>query len=136
MLEEVGLAAAARQYPHQLSGGMRQRVAIARALVTDPRVLLLDEPFSALDVSLRRRMHGLLHELWSKTGKTMVMVTHNIEEAILVGHRVIVLGGAPAEVLLDRDTREKGMKDRYAQPFLALQREIETAIYAEQEAPL
>ena len=128
MLETVGLLDAANAYPHQLSGGMRQRVAIARALIGDPRVLLLDEPFSALDVGLRRRMHGLLRDLWKETGKTMVMVTHSIEEAILVGHRVIVLGGLPARALVDVDTRAPEMKDRYAPAFLALQRRLETFI--------
>lgn len=133
MLADVGLGDATERYPYQLSGGMRQRAAIARAFITDPSVLLLDEPFSALDVSLRRRMHGLLHDLWDKTGKTMVMVTHNIEEAILVGHRLIVLGDAPARVLVDRDVRDEAMKDRYGQPFLDLQREIEGVIYDEED---
>lgn len=128
MLESVGLTESANAYPHQLSGGMRQRVAIARALIGDPRVLLLDEPFSALDVGLRRRMHVLLRELWQETQKTMVMVTHNIEEAILVGHRVIVLGEVPARILVDVDTRAPEMKDRYSSAFLALQRRLETFI--------
>src|SRR5258706_6904488 len=128
MLDTVGLAEASHAYPHELSGGMRQRAAIARALITDPQVLLLDEPFSALDIGLRRRMHKLMHSLWEQTGKTMVMVTHNIEEAILVGHRVIVLGGRPARVLFDVDTRAPGMKDRYARAFLDLQKQLETCI--------
>jgi ABC-type nitrate/sulfonate/bicarbonate transport system ATPase subunit len=129
MLEAVGLVEAARRYPHQLSGGMRQRTAIARALITDPRVLLLDEPFSALDVSLRRRMQELLHDLWAKTNMTMVMVTHSIEEALYVGHRVIVLGGQPARVVIDADTRDPALKDRYSEAYLELQRRIEGVIY-------
>lgn len=129
MLFTVGLAEAATKYPHELSGGMRQRTAIARALVSGPRVLLLDEPFSALDISLRRRMHALMLDLWEKTETTMVMVTHSIEEAIQVGHRVLVLGGRPAEVLIDADTSEGTMKDRYSPEFLALQQRIETVIY-------
>jgi len=129
MLHTVGLAEAATRYPHQLSGGMRQRTAIARALVSDPHVLLLDEPFSALDVSLRRRMHKLMLELWAASGMTMVMVTHNIEEAIQMGHRVIVMGGQPATVLIDADTRSETMKDRYSPDFLALQQKIEAVIY-------
>ncbi|CAB3807349.1 ABC transporter ATP-binding protein [Paraburkholderia fynbosensis] len=128
MLDTVGLADAAHAYPHQLSGGMRQRAAIARALITEPQVLLLDEPFSALDVGLRRRMHVLMHDLWQRTGKTMVMVTHNIEEAILVGHRVIVLGARPARVLFDADTRAPDMRDRYAPAFLDLQKQLESYI--------
>lgn len=129
ILHTVGLTEAAGRYPHQLSGGMRQRTAIARALVSGPEVLLLDEPFSALDVSLRRRMHALMLDLWQKTGKTMVMVTHNIEEAIHVGHRVIVMGDKPARVLIDVDTRADAMKDRYSPEFLALQQQIESVIY-------
>jgi NitT/TauT family transport system ATP-binding protein len=129
MLRTVGLAEAADRYPNQLSGGMRQRTAIARALVSDPHVLLLDEPFSALDISLRRRMHTLVLDLWEKTGKTMVMVTHNIEEALQVGHRVIVLGDRPAKVLIDADTSSDAMKDRYSPEFLALQQRIEAVIY-------
>lgn len=129
MLQAVGLGEASHHYPHQLSGGMRQRTAIARALVAQPQVLLLDEPFSALDVILRRRMQTMLQKLWAETRKTMVMVTHSIEEAILVGHRLIVLGGQPAQVLIDRDTRAPKMKDRYSQEFLGLQQEIESVIY-------
>lgn len=128
-LDIVGLTEAAFRFPHQLSGGMKQRVAIARALVSDPSVVLLDEPFSALDVSLRRRMQDLMLQLWRDTSKTMVMVTHNIEEAIRVGHRVIVLGDLPAKVLIDTDTADKAYNDRYSPEFLKLQKEIETIIY-------
>lgn len=129
MLRTVGLADATDRYPHELSGGMRQRTAIARALVSNPHVLLLDEPFSALDISLRRRMNKLVLDLWATTGKTMVMVTHNVEEALRVGHRVIVLGGRPASVLIDADTRSAAMEDRYSAEFLALQQQIEEVIY-------
>lgn len=129
MLQIVGLAEAADRYPNQLSGGMRQRTAIARALVSDPHVLLLDEPFSALDISLRRRMHALMLDLWGKTGKTMVMVTHSIEEALQVGHRVIVLGDKPARILIDADTSADAMKDRYSPEFLDMQQRIEAVIY-------
>ncbi|MEO1331430.1 MAG: ABC transporter ATP-binding protein [Pseudomonadota bacterium] len=129
MLNKVGLLEAADRYPHQLSGGMRQRAAIARALVSDPRVLLLDEPFSALDVSLRRRMQQLLRKIWEETRKTMVMVTHNVEEAITVGHRVVVLKGPPAVVTIDQDCRSNSLKDRYDPEFLRLQRSLENAIY-------
>lgn len=129
ILETVGLAESAGRYPHQLSGGMRQRTAIARALVADPRVLLLDEPFSALDISLRRRMQGLLGQLWRETRMSMVMVTHNIEEAITVGHRIIVMGGQPATILLERETGAAEFSDRYSNAFLQLQQHIESIIY-------
>jgi ABC-type nitrate/sulfonate/bicarbonate transport system ATPase subunit len=127
MLRHVGLEKAAGHYPHELSGGMRQRVAIARALVTDPKVVLLDEPFSALDVGLRRRMHTLLGDIWRATRTTFVMVTHNVEEALMVGHRVIVLGGRPMSVRLDQ-TLGSGPRDRYAADFQALERQIEALI--------
>jgi ABC-type nitrate/sulfonate/bicarbonate transport system ATPase subunit len=127
MLREVDLVPASSRYPHELSGGMRQRVAIARALVTEPQVLLLDEPFSALDVSLRRRMHALLRQIWSVTRTTFVMVTHSVEEAIMVGHRVIVLGGRPMSVVMDE--RISGtLRERYAPEFLQLQKRIEDLI--------
>lgn len=133
MLSQVGLSAAAERFPQELSGGMRQRTAIGRALISNPQVLLLDEPFSALDISLKRRMHSLMHDLWESTGKSMVMVTHNVEEAISVGHRVIVLGGTPAEILIDRDTSAPAMKDRYSSEFLDLQRTVEAVIYGEND---
>jgi ABC-type nitrate/sulfonate/bicarbonate transport system ATPase subunit len=127
MLHDVDLVHASGKYPHELSGGMRQRVAIARALVTEPRVLLLDEPFSALDVTLRRRMHALLRQIWAATRTTFVMVTHNVEEAIMVGHRVIVLGGRPMSVVMDERIGEH-LKERYAPDFLRLQKRIEDLI--------
>jgi ABC-type nitrate/sulfonate/bicarbonate transport system ATPase subunit len=129
MLDSVGLSEAAGSFPHQLSGGMRQRTAIARALITRPKVLLLDEPFSALDISLKRRMHGLLRSLQEETGTSMVMVTHDVEEAITVGDRVLVLGGNPAQVLVDADTSSDAMRDRYSSDYLRLQKEIEDVIY-------
>ncbi|HET6609489.1 MAG TPA: ABC transporter ATP-binding protein [Rhodopila sp.] len=128
MLELISLTDSASLYPHQLSGGMRQRAAIARALVIRPKVLLLDEPFSALDAGLRRRMQHLLRDVWASTKTTMVMVTHNIEEAILVGHRVIVLGNRPTSILLDVATADKNFDDRYSSAFLGLQRQIEAMI--------
>lgn len=127
MLQDVDLVRASDKYPSELSGGMRQRVAIARALVTQPRVLLLDEPFSALDVSLRRRMHDLLRQIWAATRTTFVMVTHNVEEALMVGHRVIVLGGRPMSVVMDERIGEH-LKERYAPEFLQLQKRIEDLI--------
>lgn len=128
IIETIGLTDAVRRYPHQLSGGMRQRTAIARALVTEPRVLLLDEPFSALDVTLRRRMSDMTNRVWRELGTTMVMVTHNVEEAITMGHRVVILGRQPAQILLNEDTSDPHFKDRYGAAFLDLQRRIENLI--------
>jgi len=99
MLELVGLAAAADKYPRQLSGGMRQRVAIARALAVDPDILLMDEPFAALDAIARARMGHRLLDIWQRTGKTVVFVTHAIEEAVLLSDEIHLMGIAPGRIV-------------------------------------
>jgi NitT/TauT family transport system ATP-binding protein len=99
LLERVGLAADAEKYPRMLSGGERQRVAIARALAVEPEIVLMDEPFSALDVSTRRRLREQLVEIWKQTGKTIVFVTHDIEEALTLADRILVFSGKPAQVI-------------------------------------
>ncbi len=98
MLEMVGLYKFGKQYPHELSGGMQQRVGIARALAIDPEILLMDEPFSALDEFTKERLHEDLLKIWQKTEKTIVFVTHNIQEAVFLSDRVVVLSPHPGRV--------------------------------------
>jgi NitT/TauT family transport system ATP-binding protein len=97
-LRLVGLTKFRRHYPHQLSGGMRQRSAIARAFVTDPAMLLMDEPFAALDAQNRVLLQAELVRIWEETGKTVVYVTHSIEEALLLGDRCVVMTAQPGRI--------------------------------------
>jgi NitT/TauT family transport system ATP-binding protein len=97
-LRLVGLVKFRRYYPHQLSGGMRQRGAIARAFVTDPAVLLMDEPFAALDAQNRVILQAELVRIWEETGKTVVYITHSIEEALLLGDRTVVMTAQPGRI--------------------------------------
>jgi NitT/TauT family transport system ATP-binding protein len=97
-IEMMGIGYAAGRYPHTLSGGMKQRVAIARALALQPDVLLMDEPFGALDAITRSRLQRELNETWKQTGVTILFVTHSIQEAVLVGHRIMVMSPAPSRI--------------------------------------
>ena len=101
LLERVGLHDFARKKPHELSGGMRQRVAICRALVYDPELLLMDEPFSALDAITRDEMNELLLDLWQQYNKTALFVTHSIREAVFLADRVLVMTRRPATIVED-----------------------------------
>jgi NitT/TauT family transport system ATP-binding protein len=97
-LDLVGLTAFAERYPHELSGGMKQRVAIARSLAYDPEVLLMDEPFAALDAQTRETLQGELLRIWRATGKTIIFITHGIDEAVVLGQRVAVMTSRPGRI--------------------------------------
>lgn len=102
LLEQVGLTQWIDHYPHQLSGGMRKRAALARTLVYNPPVVLMDEPFGALDAETRAQLQAELLALWSSEKKTILFVTHDINEAIALGDRVVVLSGSPGRIVLER----------------------------------
>src|SRR5206468_3117190 len=97
-IEKVKLTDFAHSYPHTLSGGMKQRVAIARGMAMEPDILLMDEPFAALDALTRRRMQDELLQLWDETRFTVLFVTHSIPEAIRLGHRILLLSPHPGQV--------------------------------------
>jgi NitT/TauT family transport system ATP-binding protein len=123
MLQLVGLGAFADALPRELSGGMRQRAALARALVHDPDVLLLDEPFGALDALTRERMSYELLRLWEMDRKTVIMVTHDIQEAVLLGDRVLTMSPRPGrierELIIDLP-RPRRVEDLYSARFIEL----------------
>lgn len=105
-LDKVGLAGFANAYPHTLSGGMKQRVAIARALAMQPRILLMDEPFAALDALTRRKMQEELLRLWDEARFTLLFVTHSIEEALIVGNRILLLSPHPGRVRAELNSHQ------------------------------
>ncbi|GAB4528648.1 MAG: ABC transporter ATP-binding protein [Anaerolineales bacterium] len=131
MLRLVNLAHFADTYPADLSGGMAQRVALARALVTDPQVLLMDEPFGALDALTREQMSAELQRIWQSRRKTVLMVTHSIAEAVLLADRVLVLSPRPAQLRLDVPIplpRPRHDEMRYTPQFTALTRRLRQAL--------
>lgn len=133
-LDKVGLAGFADAYPHTLSGGMKQRVAIARALAMQPRVLLMDEPFAALDALTRRRMQEELMALWEDVRFTLLFVTHSIEEALVLGSRVLLLSPHPGRVRAELNAHAFGLHSQGSAGFQAAARRIHDLLF-ESPAP-
>jgi len=127
-LVKVGLARALDAYPHTLSGGMKQRAAIARALATEPDVLLMDEPFAALDALTRRKLQEDLLQLAEAHGFTVVFVTHAIDEAVLIGTRLHVLAAHPGRTLATFDASQFGLAERGTPAFEGLVRDVDALL--------
>ena len=129
-LEMIGLTAFAESFPHQLSGGMKQRVAIARVLANDARVVLMDEPFGALDAMTRERLQDELLGLWASTGLTIVFVTHAIEEAIFLADRVVVMSPGPGRIVRDVRIGLPRPRDVSSPEFNVLRRELSALLHS------
>ena len=133
-LNVVGLTRFAEAYPKQLSGGMKQRVAIARALAAEPEVLLMDEPFGALDAQTKEQMQQFLRELWHQTHTTVLMITHDVEEAIFLSQRVYVMGTNPGMIqraIAIELPADRNLEIKLSTQFLEIKREVIHALRGE-----
>jgi ABC-type nitrate/sulfonate/bicarbonate transport system ATPase subunit len=133
-IQKVGLAGFENRYPRQLSGGMQQRTAIARALANGPRMLLMDEPFGALDHQTRELMQELLLGIWEAERKTVLFVTHDIDEAVFMGSRVVVMSARPGRIKLDRAVllpHPRHYSVKTTPEFMALKAELTEQVRAE-----
>ena len=138
-LRIVGLEQFADYYPHELSGGMKQRVAIARALANNPRILLMDEPFGALDAQTRNQMQTYLMEIWRAVDVTILFITHDLDEAIYLSDRILVLGANPGHVVevIENPVPRPRSDDQFITPtFLALKNRLEELIHPRDHAVL
>ncbi len=136
-LQMVGLDKVADSYPHELSGGMKQRVAIARALANEPRILLMDEPFGALDALTRCKMQSYLLQIWKKVNVTILFITHDLDEACYLADRIIVMGTNPGrilEVIENPVPRPRHTGQLLSPEFLALKRRLDELIHGPADA--
>lgn len=135
-IDLVGLTKFADHYPHQLSGGMKQRVAIARALANQPRILLMDEPFGALDAQTRAKMQSYLMEIWKNIDVTILFITHDLDEAVYLSDRILVLKAHPGEVqeVIEVPVPQPRSPDQFLSPeFLATKKRLEGLIHPPNE---
>ena len=130
-IKKVKLDRFENTFPHMLSGGMKQRVAIARGMAMEPDILLMDEPFAALDALTRRQMQEELLQLWEDTHFTVLFVTHSIEEAIIIGSRILVLSPHPGQVKAELNAHQLGHGDVGNDAFSALQKRIHDMLFAD-----
>jgi NitT/TauT family transport system ATP-binding protein len=136
-LEMVGLAKFENLYPHELSGGMKQRVAIARALANNPRILIMDEPFAALDAQTRCQMQAYLLQIWKKVDATILFITHDLDEAAYLADRIVVMGSNPGRVVefIENPVPRPRHSDQFISPeYLALKKRLEEHIHPRMEA--
>jgi ABC-type nitrate/sulfonate/bicarbonate transport system ATPase subunit len=134
-LELVGLKGFEKHYPHQLSGGMSQRAAIARALVNRPEILLLDEPLGALDALTRMYMHQELERIWNKEGITMIMITHDVEEAIVLSDKIVVMSSRPGTIKKIIPVSLARPRDRASYDFVRIKEEVLAEFHLHTEHP-
>ena len=138
-LELVGLSKFASAYPHQLSGGMKQRVAIARALANHPRILLMDEPFGALDAQTRAQMQAYLLQIWKQVDITIVFITHDLDEAVYLADRILILDAHPGRVreLMEVPVSRPRTPSQFLAPtFVAAKRHLEELIHPPVDVPI
>lgn len=131
-LEMVGLSRFEASYPHELSGGMKQRVAIARALANEPRILIMDEPFGALDSLTRSKMQNYLLQIWKKVDVTILFITHDLEEAVFLSDRILVFGGTPGGIreIIENPVPRPRTADQFISPeFLAVKHHLDDIIH-------
>ena len=131
-LDIVGLGKFEAYYPHELSGGMKQRVAIARALANEPRILLMDEPFGALDALTRCKMQSYLLQIWKKVEVTVLFITHDLDEACFLADRIIVMGANPGrvlEVIENPIPRPRNLEQQLLPEFIALKHRLDELIH-------